>query len=120
MCHKFPIHYALFFFYEKKGVPRESLSDRSCFEDKNFQFLSSKQLRSKKKSFHRAHFERSEKRSLVNLKFVMHPHNYKIKRFKNAVFYVAICLKKANSLFMCYNIWRVSKLPYVWALKQAF
>ena len=33
--NKFPTHYALFFFYEKKDVLRESLSDRSCFEDKN-------------------------------------------------------------------------------------
>ena len=41
------IHYALFFFYEKKGVPRENLSDRSCFfEIKIENFYLKKQLRS--------------------------------------------------------------------------
>ena len=54
------IFYALFFCYAKKGVRGENLSDRSCFFDKNFQFLSKKQLRSKE-TLSRTPFERSEK-----------------------------------------------------------
>ena len=57
--------YALFFCYAKKGVLGENLLDRSCFFDKNFQFLSKKQLQSKKILL-RASFERSEKQPVRN------------------------------------------------------
>ena len=39
---KFSTHYALFFFYEKKGVLRENLSDRSCFLSEKLKIFQSK------------------------------------------------------------------------------
>ena len=45
------IHYALFFFYEKKACQEKAFRTEIVFEDKNFQFLSSKTTSDRKIPF---------------------------------------------------------------------
>ena len=53
----------VFFLRKKRRTKKKLYRTEVIFEDKNFQFLSSKITSVLKKSFQRAHFERSEKQS---------------------------------------------------------
>ena len=67
------IHYALFFFYEKKGVPRKTYRTEVVLKIEIENFYLQNNF-GPKKSFQRAHFERSEKQFLVNL--FMHSYRF--------------------------------------------
>ena len=63
--NKFATHYALFFFYEKKGVPRENLSGGSCYFLIKIENFYQKITTFVLKSPSRTPFERNEKQCVM-------------------------------------------------------